>query len=157
MKSLEQRFWTKVRKTRGCWLWTAFTDPLGYGRFGMKCRMYLAHRIAWQLANGPIPGGLCVLHRCDTPSCVRPDHLWLGTKADNTHDMVMKGRARGKITRGTQHYRAKLTEEMVRRVRDWYATGDWSQREIAMLLSMSQSMIGSIVRGENWTHVRGAA
>lgn len=92
-KTLVDLFWEKVEKTGGCWLWRGATNPKGYGRTGVGShRSALAHRLSWNLAHGQIPAGLFVLHRCDTPGCVRPDHLFLGTAADNTADMIRKGR-----------------------------------------------------------------
>ena len=86
-RPLEQRFWPKVQKSDGCWLWIAGGDSeTGYGRIragGRGTTQLLAHRAAWELTNGPVPDGLWVLHHCDTPRCVRPDHLFLGDHADN--------------------------------------------------------------------------
>jgi len=93
----ETEFWKRVKKTDGCWLWTGGTC-LGYGKClkpgtDPKLRIQVkAHRVSWELANGPIPAGLCVLHRCDNPPCVSPEHLFLGTLADNRADCVAKGR-----------------------------------------------------------------
>jgi hypothetical protein len=92
---IEQRFWTKVNKTSTCWLWTAATIR-GYGQIAAvidgKRRPAYAHRQSWEMANGPITDGLEVLHRCDVPLCVRPDHLFLGSQADNLADARQKGR-----------------------------------------------------------------
>ena len=88
----EERFWSKVDTSGECWIWTACKNNSGYGQFSLKGRPQLAHRISWMFANGDIPPGLCVLHRCDTPACVRPDHLFLGNHADNMRDRNEKGR-----------------------------------------------------------------
>lgn len=87
----EERFWAKVEKGPDCWEWKAFRNK-GYGKFTYNGRMYLAHRLSWILTNGPIPDGLGVLHSCDNPPCVNPDHLFLGTQLDNMRDASNKGR-----------------------------------------------------------------
>lgn len=88
-----RRFWAKVHKSDGCWEWTG-KRASGYGRFVTPPgrRMWSAHRYSWTLANGPIPDGLFVLHHCDNKPCVRPEHLFLGTNADNMRDAWRKGR-----------------------------------------------------------------
>ena len=91
-KTITERFWDKVRVTGGCWMWTSARDRWGYGRFRTEVSHVGAHRMAWMLAVGLIPGDLCVLHRCDNPSCCNPDHLFLGTAKDNIHDAMRKGR-----------------------------------------------------------------
>jgi hypothetical protein len=97
---VSERFWPKVRKTGGCWEWSAATRLCGYGVLNVLGRTVDAHRISWELHYGPIPRGMVVCHRCDNPPCVRPDHLFLGTKRDNTHDMLRKGRGKN----GTHSY-----------------------------------------------------
>lgn len=88
--TIEERFWIKVDRTDdGCWLWNGATQSKGYGCFGP----YLAHRYGYELQHGPIPEGMLVCHHCDTPRCVRGDHLFLGTHQDNMADMVAKQRA----------------------------------------------------------------
>lgn len=90
-----ERFETKVARGDGCWLWQGARLPKGYGKFSVaRGRWELAHRVAWRLANGSIPHGMQVLHRCDNPRCVRVEHLFLGTAAANTADMMAKGRGR---------------------------------------------------------------
>jgi len=126
----EQRFWAKVKKTSRCWIWTASKRAKGYGAFAYHRVGVMiqdrAHRYSWTIHNGRIPKGLCVLHRCDTPSCVNPDHLFLGTKKDNNADMCRKGRhvsggthcgRNGKYERGEHHHNARLTEEDVLNLR----------------------------------------
>jgi len=88
---LAERLWSKVTKTETCWTWTGARNRKGYGEIGAKGRVQKAHRIAWELTYGPIPEGLDVLHHCDNPPCCRPDHLFLGTDADNMADMMAKG------------------------------------------------------------------
>src|SRR5258708_26780104 len=91
----EERFWAKVCKTDSCWLWTGATRTGGYGAVGRNRKVVQAHRVAWEMAHGPIMDDLYVLHRCDTPSCVNPEHLFLGTAKDNMDDFVAKRRPLG--------------------------------------------------------------
>ncbi len=95
----EERFWSRVKKTDACWEWMGHRESQGYGRFGWHKNPWLgrAHRFAWHVSYGPVPDGLFVLHRCDNPPCVRPDHLFLGTAKDNMQDCLKKGR---KIRKG---------------------------------------------------------
>lgn len=100
-RNTEDSFWAKVEKTEGCWLWTGArfqrgagpTRVLTYGQFYYGNHLGPAHRFAWEVTHGPIPDGLLVCHHCDVMHCVRPEHLFLGTHADNSHDMVLKGRS----------------------------------------------------------------
>lgn len=113
--------------------------------------MEKAHRVSWMLANGPIPAGMVVCHRCDNPPCVNPDHLFLGTQIDNMRDRSKKGR--GNHRKGSRHGRAKLTEQDVRVIRSRYATGDWKQSDLAAEYGVSQPLIGHIVRRVTWRHI----
>lgn len=111
-----ERFWPKVRKTETCWLWTRQKNNRGYGCFSVHHRLFYAHRFSWTLAHGPIPQGLSVLHRCDTPACVNPEHLFLGTQKDNMQDCLRKQRMNGAWKAGERHRCAKLTEAAVRSI-----------------------------------------
>lgn len=90
----EERFWARVDRGDGCWEWRGCKKRNGYGWVGVRKEQWVAHRLAWTFVNGPIPTGLHVCHRCDNPSCVRPDHLFIGSHADNMADMKAKGRGR---------------------------------------------------------------
>jgi hypothetical protein len=97
-RDLTERFWEKVAKSDGCWLWIGGRTSRGYGMFTARHRRQRgAHRYAWEMVNGPIPDGMVICHRCDNPPCVRVDHLFLGTQKDNIHDMMAKHRG---ATRG---------------------------------------------------------
>lgn len=89
MKTPEQ-FWSHVHKTETCW---PYSTSYSYGTVLWEGRMMAAHRVAWTITNGPIPEGMLVLHRCDFPPCVRPDHLFLGTQRDNANDYYAKAAA----------------------------------------------------------------
>src|SRR5512138_3094264 len=117
---LAERFWSHVDRTGDCWEWSANRLPSKYGLFNVRLgKSVLAHRVAYELAKEPIPDGMCVLHRCDNPPCVNPDHLFLGTDADNTRDRVQKGRAAS----GERNSQAKLTPALVMAIRRAAARG----------------------------------
>jgi hypothetical protein len=149
---ISERFWSKVDKSGSCWLWTGAKNEHGYGLFNVRKRSKLAHRIAWELAHGE-PAADCVLHRCDTPACVRPDHLFHGSKADNSRDMREKGRSRGASLPGEANPWAKLTDAAVLKIRAFAASG-MSGLAIARLFSVSTSTACRVINGERWGHVR---
>jgi hypothetical protein len=153
------RFWRNVNKTDGCWTWTAARCADGYGQIYVSPdRMVSAHRFSWEIANGPIPDGLWVLHACDNPPCVRPDHMFLGTNADNMRDMVSKGRqwaqARPEaVVRGSRIPWAKLTEAQVVDIRSRYAAGGTTYARLAAEYGVAESAVGLVVTRRTWTHV----
>jgi hypothetical protein len=139
----------------GCWLWLGSCDDKGYGKGIHGKRRYKAHRQSWIIHRGEIPPGLCVLHKCDVPSCINPDHLWLGTKADNTADMVRKKRNRGwgdgvqPILNGRNHPLAKLTEADALFIRD-----DTRRASvIAKDYGVSRQIVWKIKTHQNWAHI----
>ncbi len=143
-----ERLWAKVEKTDQCWVWLGSVRSWGYGQINVgQNRTVHAHRLAYELCVGPIPEGLCVLHKCDVPRCVRPDHLFLGTRVDNQKDMARKGRARnGSAT--------KLTSCQVTSLRNLYAEGVCSRLDLARRFEISKAHVDRILRGENWNDPR---
>jgi DNA-directed RNA polymerase specialized sigma24 family protein len=143
-----QRFWEKVNRTPDCWTWTGAANRTGYGSVRRRPHMYAAHRLSYEFAYGPIPEGLWVLHRCDNPPCVRPDHLFLGTQRENNEDCSRKQRRRRIGTAG-----AKLTELYVRQIRSLYI-GGLTQREIAERFAVTQVTVSNVIRGRTYNYVR---
>ena len=164
---MEERFWEKVDRSGDCWVWTAAKkpEPRPYGFFAVDGRNKLAHRHAYEMAYGPIPDGLCVLHRCDNPPCVRPAHLFLGTNRDNTQDMLAKGRftpasglTHGSITKpaalahGEMLPQTKLTPDLVRDIRQRVAQGE-SMCSLAKAHGVHRVTIRQIITGQSWKWV----
>lgn len=141
-----EKFWSKVIRIpeHPCWEWGGYILSNGYGIVGWNHEQVLAHRAAWQLANGrAIPSGLFVCHHCDNKSCVNPDHLFIGTPKDNVGDSVAKGR-RGKATN------AKLNAALVDQIRALKGTA--ASGKIAPLFGVCGSTVRRIWRGEFWRH-----
>jgi hypothetical protein len=144
-----RRFWSKVAPARsGCWEWTASRHSGGYGQFRFGGTMVLAHRHAWELTSGLIPDGLSVCHTCDNPICVNPAHLFLGTHADNSADMVQKDRS----TFGARNSTTRLTDDDVRTIRRLAADGE-TQRQIAKRFGVGQQTINALLLGRTWRRV----
>lgn len=152
-RSLEDRFREKVSTgdRDDCWRWTGSTNGIGYGIISVNNRHVLAHRVAWELAHGPIPKGdgyhgTCVLHKCDHPWCVNEAHLFLGTIRDNHNDMYAKGRG---LT-GERNGQHKLTETEVIAIRtDTHSTNT----ELARVFGVKHQAVSKIRRGQRWAHV----
>lgn len=153
MATLEERFWSKVAKSDGCWEWTAarLTRESGqssYGIIGWNGRSHPAHRIAWMLTNGPIPEGMWVLHHCDNQGCVRPDHLYIGTHRDNTRDAVRRHR----MASGERAWNARLREVDVRAIRA-LAAADFATEHIGAIFGVTGRNVRHILEGRNWRSV----
>ncbi len=138
-------FWDRVARGEDCWLWTGAVKDTGYGVVWREGRPAPAHRVAWELIHGPVPAGLRVLHTCDVRACVRPDHLWLGTSAENTADMDRKGRRTHRQPRVR-----KLTPGHVRAIRRLHAHGE-KQTEIAEWFGVTNIAIWKVVHGRTWS------
>lgn len=149
MKPLADRLWAKTKKggSDECWEWQGSRHPKGYGQIGRGRRkdgLAYAHVVAWEVTHGPVPSGAHVCHRCDNPPCVNPSHLFLGSPADNTHDMIRKRRH----SYGENHA-TKLTEKDVVEVRRLLAEGT-TQQAVADRFSVSRSLIGQVGRFNRW-------
>jgi hypothetical protein len=129
----------------GCWLWVGATNSSGYGHTTISYVYRTAHRISWEVHRGPIPKNMLVLHKCDVPSCVNPDHLFLGTNFDNMQDKVKKGRAN--FPKGEDAGRAKLSTEEVLAIRN----SAKSQRQLAKEYSIARSQVFRIKHRQTWT------
>jgi hypothetical protein len=142
----QRGFWNKVSIGDGCWLWRGNVGMDGYGKVCLSAaRTARAHRRAWEIVYGSIPDGMSVLHRCDTPLCVRPDHLFLGTQADNMRDKVLKGRA----LRGESHGRARLKAADIPGIRRAFAGGE-ACAAIANRFSVNPGTIWMVVHRRTW-------
>jgi len=146
---LPERLWTRVDSTKnGCWPWSGNTLR-GYGRLRFQNRDHIAHRVAWELTYGPIPDGMCVLHRCDNPPCCNPKHLFLGTQQDNIDDRDHKGRT----TRGEGVVISVLTKEDVRKIRSSYAQGGYTQKALAEIYGVDRTTVSRVIQLKTWRHI----
>lgn len=156
----DKAFWAFV--TPGapdeCWLWRGTIEGVGYGRTRYMGEKWGAHRLSWTLHNGPIPEGLFVCHTCDTPSCVNPAHLFLGTPAENMGDKAAKARGKAMfprghaITRGERHWSAKVDEATVRVLRARFDAGE-RVGDLAAAFGVSYHAVWQIVRRKSWKHI----
>jgi hypothetical protein len=143
------RFWSKVDKNKPdkCWEWKSYRFKKGYGGFQLRTHNTAAHRVSWVINFGNIPDGFCVCHKCDNPSCVNPNHLFLGTVAENNKDRAKKGRSAD--TNGERNPAAKLKNELIPIIREKSERG-LSQRKIAKEFGVGKSTIARIIHKTHW-------
>jgi len=139
----EIRFWANVKKTDTCWVWTAYTYHGGYGQFRTKERAWSAHKYSWFLHTGYAPGSdVDVCHKCDNPPCVRPDHLFIGTRKENHEDMIRKGRKPTVLSLLQVHEIRKLAQL------------GRSNNEIAEYLHLTRDQVYRVTSGKCWKAIR---
>lgn len=167
-QSEKERFFAKVNKTDGCWLWSAAKDRKGYGMFSVgpshlpdgkrRNSMVSAHRFSYQMQFGEIAShdsfhGLCVLHKCDTPSCVNPDHLFIGTNLENVRDMDSKGRRVVVAKKGSDHVNSVLNEQQVREIVQKHRINKVPQNQLSKDYGVCNATINHIFTGRLWAHL----
>lgn len=134
-----------------CEIWPLGKSKNGYGIKHVGSKSLYAHRLAWEAANGPIPKGMDICHRCDVRACVNPAHLFLGTRADNMRDAAAKGRISTK--RGSDCWRSKLTAEQVIEARRAHAAGEMGHKRLAKRFGISAGAMRQVIKRETWKHV----
>ena len=130
-----------------CIEWTGCRDSFGYGMRKVNGKVRRLHLIAFEEANGPIPDGMVVRHKCDNPACYNPEHLELGTRAENNHDRDVRGRT----AKGVRHGSSKLTPEIIQEAKMLYAGGGWTHRSLGKKYGVSHRTLARAIGGETWT------
>lgn len=140
------RFWRHVKKgdPEACWVWQSSVIRSGYGRFSLDRKTRSAHRVSWRIHHGEIPAGLCVLHKCDNPPCINPNHLFLGTLTDNNRDTLNKGRHRHALNS------AKINMKTAREIRRLYDGGEHDCYKLGKIYGLHRVTIQRLVRGIIW-------
>lgn len=152
------RFWNKVKKTEDCWLWTRTKNAEGYGHFKFNGKTAKAHRISYMLTFGEIPNGLIVCHKCDNPSCVNPDHLFVGTNKDNSLDCASKKRCYmgGKPPKpepGEKNPNSILNESDVLEIRREFCGRHGQKTLFAKKYGVDLATIRHVLIRKTWKHI----
>jgi hypothetical protein len=153
----------EINLISGCWEWKALRNEDGYGHFPSGIRNgknTKSHQASWLIYNGEIPKGMCVCHKCDNPSCVNPDHLFLGTYKDNNDDKMMKGRHRTRVFYGAEHPQRgensphhKLSEDNVKEIRKLRTEG-YTLRALAKKFGITHGVVNNILQGRKWSWLK---
>lgn len=146
---MKERFMKNVRRSANCWTWVGPKDAKGYGLFWLKGSSKRAHRVSIEMHLGVSAVGTTILHSCDNPSCVNPDHLSIGTQADNVRDMHIKGRAASRT--GSLNGASKLTEADVMQIRSSHE----GNTSLGRQYGVSKTTIMRVRKGLSWAHVKG--
>lgn len=153
MSVFDRLFSRAIIRKNGCWEWSGCRNNKGYGQLRVDGHKEQAHRVAYDLVIGDIPEDMLVLHRCDNPCCVNPQHLFLGTYQDNVDDMIEKGRDAYGDCWGERNGQSKLTEDKVMQIRQLLNEDNRSAREIGELFNVSKGAIMDIKSGRRWRNV----
>lgn len=148
-----EKLFSQVKVSHKCWRWTGVKDRAGYGRISMhRGHVDKAHRVSFAVCVRRIKKGEQILHKCDTPSCIRPSHLFPGNHLKNMRDMFAKGRRIAAV--GRKNGKAKLSVEQVRQIRKMYANAAGSSRAIAVALSLKPSTVQGVLSGRQWAWLK---
>lgn len=145
-----KKFWEKVDKSGGedaCWMWTSALDKNGYGKVTIDFGDYRAHRVSYEICVDKIPTGMVICHKCDTPGCVNPKHLFVGTNAENTADRDRKGHG---VWSSERNPKAKLTEVQVLEIRNKYSAGNSTYSSLSREYGVQPIQIQNIIKGDDW-------
>lgn len=150
IRPIQDRFWEKVNIAGDdeCWEWQACRTKIGYGQFGIRNRIWKAHRIAWLLTHKQNPRDKFICHHCDNPSCCNPKHLFLGNNQLNMQDKAQKGKSNGELN----NYSKLVTQEVLD-IRMLYSTGEYSQQRLGDMYNVSRTCIKKIVQRKTWRHI----
>ena len=147
-----EKFWKKIKKTEGCWLWTGAKNSHGYGYVKRRGKTYRTHRYVWEIMKGHIPSGVCVLHCCDVRNCVNPEHLYLGSYSDNAYDAHRRGHRSYSHLKGSKHGMAKLDESKVKVIKTYLENG-FTCLSLSKVYQVSPATISRIKRKEGWVNI----
>ena len=152
LRPIKDRIGDNTEARGKCLIWTGPDNGKGYGVISYRGKLQYVHILVYELKHGKQPKGTVIRHTCDTPSCVKLDHLISGTHKDNSDDKYSRGRDNN--AKGVQHGSAVLTDDKVRDIRKKYATGKYSYRKLAKEFSVGKTAIEAIVKNKTWTHVK---